>query len=48
MASLMDQKSLDRGQVSALLEVEAASLAEGDALARAMPACLASLEASGL
>lgn len=48
MASLMDQKSLDRTQISALLKAEVAELAEGDALAKAMPACLASLEASGL
>lgn len=48
MASLMDQEGLDRPTVSALLKAEVAALAEGDTLARAMPACLASLEASGL
>lgn len=48
MASLMDQEALDRAAVAALLKAEVATLAEGDTLARAMPACLASLEASGL
>jgi hypothetical protein len=48
VAQLMDQQALDRGAVTALLKAEVADLAEGDALARAMPACLASLEASGL
>ncbi|WP_305097045.1 hypothetical protein [Croceibacterium aestuarii] len=48
MASLMDQQSLDREQVSALLKAEVAALSEGDALPKAMPECLASLQASGL
>jgi hypothetical protein len=48
MASLMDAEALDREAVAALLSVEVTALAEGDTLARTMPACLASLEASGL
>ncbi|MXO59023.1 hypothetical protein GRI89_05660 [Altererythrobacter salegens] len=48
MASLMDSNSLSRAQVSALLKEEIKSLTKDDALARAMPGCLASLEASGL
>ena len=48
MASLMDQKSLGREQISALLQAEVVALTEGDTLAKTMPACLASLEASGL
>ena len=48
MASLMDSEALGREAVAALLKVEVAALAEGDTLARTMPACLASLEASGL
>ena len=48
MASLMDQKGLDREAVSALLMAEVAELAEGDTLAKAMPPCLVSLETSGL
>jgi hypothetical protein len=48
MASLMDSEALGREAVAALLKVEVAALAEGDMLARTMPACLASLEASGL
>lgn len=48
MASLMDQEGLDRPTVTGLLRAEVAALVEGDTLAKAMPACLASLEASGL
>lgn len=48
MASLMDRTGLGREAVSALLKTEVGMLAQGDTLAKAMPACLASLEASGL
>jgi len=48
MASLMDQTGLGRDAISALLKAEVGALAEGDALAKAMPACLASLQTSGL
>jgi len=48
MAQLMDAKALDRDGITALLKAEVAELAAGDALAKAMPACLLSLEASGL
>lgn len=48
MAQLMDQQGLGRETVRDLLRAEVAALAEGGALAQAMPGCLASLEASGL
>lgn len=48
MATLMDQQSLGREQITALLKAEVGDLAEGDKLAEAMPACLVSLQASGL
>jgi hypothetical protein len=48
MASLMDQEGLGREAVAALLKAEVAELARGNALAKAMPPCLVSLEASGL
>ena len=48
MATLMDQTGLGREAVAALLKAEVGQLAEGDALAQAMPPCLASLETSGL
>jgi hypothetical protein len=48
MAALMDQTGLGREAVAALLKAEVGELAEGDALAKAMPPCLASLETSGL
>ena len=48
MASLMDAEGLSREAVAALLKAEVAELAQVDTLAKAMPACLVSLEASGL
>lgn len=48
MASLMDSAGLDRAAVASLLDSEARSLADSEALYRAMPACLLALEASGL
>ena len=48
MATLMDQTGLGREAVAALLKAEVGALAEGDALAKAMPPCLVSLETSGL
>ena len=48
MASLMDQTGLGREAIAALLKAEVGALAEGDALAKAMPPCLVSLETSGL
>lgn len=48
MAALMDQAGLGREAVAALLKAEVGELAEGDALAKAMPPCLVSLETSGL
>jgi hypothetical protein len=48
MAALMDQTGLGREAISALLKAEVGTLAEGDALAKAMPPCIVSLETSGL
>ena len=48
MAALMDQTGLGREAIAALLKAEVGALAEGEALAKAMPPCLVSLETSGL
>ncbi|MGX7896793.1 hypothetical protein [Tsuneonella sp. HG222] len=48
MAQIMDAKSLDRDGITNLLKAEVAELSAGDTLAKAMPPCLLSLEASGL
>lgn len=48
MAALMDKRQLGRDAVVALLEEQVAELSVGDTLARAMPACLVSLETSKL
>ena len=48
MAQIMDAKALDREAVTALLKAEVADLATDDTLAKAMPDCMLSLEASGL
>ena len=48
MARLMDEEGLDRAGITALLKAEVAALADEETLAKAMPACLVSLEASGL
>lgn len=48
MASLMDQTGLGREAIAGLLKAEVGTLAEGDTLAKTMPACLVSLETSGL
>ncbi len=48
MAQLMDAKAFDRAAVTSLLKAQVQELATGDALAKAMPACMLSLEASGL
>lgn len=47
-AKVMDEAQLDRAAIAEALTVEARSLAEGNTLAQVMPACLATLEASGL
>ncbi|MDD3799794.1 MAG: hypothetical protein PHE36_11530 [Novosphingobium sp.] len=47
-AEAMDGAGLTREELAAHLQAEAAALGETDELARAMPLCLASLEASGL
>ena len=48
MVQLMDQTGLDRGAISGLVTQEANGLQESAVLYKQMPACLASLEASGL
>lgn len=47
-ARVMDEAQLDRVAIAEALTAEARALAEGDALAQVMPACLAALDAAGL
>jgi hypothetical protein len=47
-ARVMDEAQLDRAAIAEALTVEARSLAAGGTLSQVMPACLATLEASGL
>jgi hypothetical protein len=47
-ARVMDEAHLDRAALAEALAAEARSLAEGDALARIMPACLSALDGAGL
>ena len=48
MAQLMDEAGLDRDAVKSLVAQEAAGLQDAAVLYKQMPACLASLQASGL
>lgn len=47
-ARLIDEASLDRAALTAVMVQEAQGLGDGDALTTAMPPCLSALEASGL
>ena len=48
MVQLMDEAGLDHDKIAALVAQEAAGLQEPAVLYQQMPACLASLQASGL
>ena len=48
MVQLMDQAGLDHDAIKALVAEEAATLQDPTVLYKQMPACLASLQASGL
>jgi len=48
MVQLMDQAGLDRDAIKALVTQEAAGLQDAAVLYKQVPACLASLQASGL
>ncbi len=47
-ARLIDEASLDRAALTAVMVQEAQGLGDGDALTTAMPPCLSALEAAGL